>query len=279
MIDLISLAILFIGLALASYYDLKTTEIPDMLAYFLLFSGVILFSINAFMLKDWEKIKYSLASALLIALIGFGMYFFGQWGLGDSFLLASSGFLFFSNPLGKTLMGPQLDFLFNLFLIGVFYVLFYSFFISFKNKNVFRNFVKELSAQKNQIILYVFLIGLVFSFMSFYLVGKIVLKLVLIPLAVVLFLIFSWIYLKVCEKNFIKRIHVKNLKVGDVLLESKRWDGIDKKTLMKIKKSGKKYVYVKTGVAFAPTFLIALIVTIFFGNFYFFVLSKLLFLL
>ncbi|MCS7106355.1 MAG: hypothetical protein NZ942_03500, partial [Candidatus Aenigmarchaeota archaeon] len=56
------------------------------------------------------------------------------------------------------------------------------------------------------------------------------------------------------------------LKVGDVLAESKLWEGITQKDLIKIKKSGKKYVVIKEGVRFAPAFPLALLFTLYFGD-------------
>jgi hypothetical protein len=49
-------------------------------------------------------------------------------------------------------------------------------------------------------------------------------------------------------------------------LEYRIWEGITEKELEKIKKSGRKYIYIKEGVRFAPTFPLALIFTLWFGD-------------
>jgi prepilin signal peptidase PulO-like enzyme (type II secretory pathway) len=66
--------------------------------------------------------------------------------------------------------------------------------------------------------------------------------------------------------GFKQRIPVSRLKVGDVLLESKVWDGISKRQLQKIKRSGKRFIWVKSGVRFAPAFPLALLFTLYFGD-------------
>ncbi len=63
-----------------------------------------------------------------------------------------------------------------------------------------------------------------------------------------------------------KRIPVSKLRVGDVLLSSKLWEGITEKELKRIKRSGKRYVRIKEGVRFGPAFPLALLFTIYFGD-------------
>ena len=66
--------------------------------------------------------------------------------------------------------------------------------------------------------------------------------------------------------GFKRRIHISKLKLGDVLLDNKLWEGITEKELKKLKKSRKKFVWIKEGVRFAPTFPIALLFTLYFGD-------------
>jgi len=93
-----------------------------------------------------------------------------------------------------------------------------------------------------------------------------ILKNSLFPLIAILALFVIWKFTKSVEEvGFKKRIPVSKLKVGDVLLESKKWEGITKKELKKIKRS-RKYVTVKEGVRFAPSFVLALLFTLYFGD-------------
>ncbi|MEM5875380.1 MAG: prepilin peptidase [Candidatus Aenigmatarchaeota archaeon] len=272
MIEIISLIILFFGLLIASYYDLKTTEIPDKFAYIFLSIGVILFIVNSY-INNFNNFIDNFIISLLISTIGFIMYFFGQWGLGDSFLLASSTFFLFFKTSKSFFIYPQLDFFSNLIIVGSFYIPLYSlpgFLRDKKAKKLFINRVKEFSSR---ILFLIFLFSILFLVISFYLLKQIFIRPLIFVVTFTLFLNYLWIYLKACEKMFIKRIKVNELKVGDVLLESKRWDGIDKKEIEKIKKARKKYVYIKNGVAFAPVFLISLIVTLLIGNLYSYILE------
>ena len=73
---------------------------------------------------------------------------------------------------------------------------------------------------------------------------------------------------RVALKNvgFKKKIPVSKLREGDVLESSRIWEGITKEQLKKIKDSRKRYVKIKDGVRFAPSFSLALIFTYFQGD-------------
>jgi prepilin signal peptidase PulO-like enzyme (type II secretory pathway) len=76
-----------------------------------------------------------------------------------------------------------------------------------------------------------------------------------------------WKFVKTVENvGFKRKIPMPQLKVGDVPLDYKIWEGITEKELKKIKGSGKKYVWIKEGVRFAPAFPLALIFTILVGD-------------
>ena len=49
-------------------------------------------------------------------------------------------------------------------------------------------------------------------------------------------------------------------------MDYKIWEGITEKELKKIKKSGKKFIWIKEGVRFAPAFPLALLFTILVGD-------------
>jgi prepilin signal peptidase PulO-like enzyme (type II secretory pathway) len=76
-----------------------------------------------------------------------------------------------------------------------------------------------------------------------------------------------WKFVKVVEEvGFKKKIPVSQVRIGDVPLDFKVWEGVTEKDLAKIKKSGKKYIWIKEGVRFAPAFPLALLFTIFYGD-------------
>jgi hypothetical protein len=76
-----------------------------------------------------------------------------------------------------------------------------------------------------------------------------------------------WKFVKAVENvGFKKKIPVSKLKVGDVPDYYKIWEGVTEKEIKKIKKSGKRYIWIKEGVRFAPAFPIALLFTLFYGD-------------
>ena len=77
-----------------------------------------------------------------------------------------------------------------------------------------------------------------------------------------------WRFVKNVEQvGFKRRVKISELREGDVLDDSKLWEGLTKEQVIKIKKSGKKHIVIKEGVRFAPTFPIALLVTVLLGDF------------
>jgi Flp pilus assembly protein protease CpaA len=266
MFELLAISIAFLGLIIASYYDLKTTEIPDLLPILMIAAGITLNFLNFILTKTFDNLYFSLINGIIFSIVGFSMYFGGLWGAGDAFLLSAVGFLVPKNFLIKDDLPFFLNYLTNLFLLGSIYMIFYSFFYVLKNRKA----ILILKGQMRKF--YKYFVILTFSFLAAsillsYLFFQIInIKLSLIITVTSCLLVLVWLFSKSVERSFIKRIHVSELKVGDVLLESRRWDGLTKEEIIKIRKSGRKYVYVKSGVCFAPAFPIALVFTIFYGN-------------
>ncbi len=81
-----------------------------------------------------------------------------------------------------------------------------------------------------------------------------------------LFITLFWKYAKVIENvAFRRKIAVAKLREGDVLFESKKWVGLTKEEVQKIKRT-RKNVVIKEGVRFAPAFPLALVATYYLGN-------------
>jgi len=76
-----------------------------------------------------------------------------------------------------------------------------------------------------------------------------------------------WKFVKTVEDvGFKKKIPISQLKVGDVPVDYKIWEGITEKELKKIKSSKKNYIWIKEGVRFAPAFPMALLFTLIVGD-------------
>lgn len=278
MFELILLLTALIGSVLAAVFDLKTTEIPDQIPYAMIAIALFLHLIQAILLRSFWSILSSLFWGLSLLGFGFLMYYLGQWGGGDAKILSAIGFLIPELPqnFGIKLLFPfPLSYSFNVFLVGATYMLAYAFIIALIHKKILFKFLDDMKASSK-----VLSIGSLVLFISFFLINwflakyfrisfdiLFILKSSLLPLIATIALFVVWKFAKVVENvGFKKRIPISKLKVGDVLLESKLWEGISKKELTKIKKSGKKFVVVKEGVRFAGTFPLALLFTIYIGD-------------
>jgi prepilin signal peptidase PulO-like enzyme (type II secretory pathway) len=151
----------------------------------------------------------------------------------------------------------------------------YALIFTMLNRKIALSFFKEVKASKSILSigsfgLFILFIGinyLVLSFLHLPIQRSFVFKNSLLLLIITLGIYLLLKFVKVVEEvGFKKRISVSKLKVGDVLAEEKFWKGINEKEIEKIKKSGKKFVWIKEGVRFAPTFFLALIFTLYYGD-------------
>lgn len=273
----IPLVTAFIGSTVAAIYDLKTTEIPDEIPYIMIAIGLLFFGYQSYLIWDYNPILNSLIAGLGLLAFGFLMYYTGQWGGGDAKLLSAIGFLIPQTPQ----MFPQLFFpfpvsyLINVFLVGAAYMIIYSIVLAILNRKIIAAFSKDVKASSK-----VILIGSVILFTLFFGINSFLIKYLqltfdfsmvftnsLIPLAATVGLFVIWKFAKNVETvGFRKRIPVSHLKVGDVLNDSKLWEGITEKELKSIKRSGKKFVIVKEGIRFGPSFVLALLFTLYYGD-------------
>lgn len=276
--DLILLLIALIGSSIAAIYDLKTTEVPDWVFYVMFGIGFPIVAVKSFISSDFSPVVSSTITG--VALLGFGllMYKTGQWGGADAVLLGIIGFLIPQIPSGITtsLLFPfPVTFLINLFILGTAYMILYSIYIAAKNDAFKSLFVKDLKASSKLITILSVSLFLVFSATTFYLqklfLGSVnifeIISASIIPLVLTIVVVLVYKFAVLLEKNvFRKRILVSKLKIGDVLLKKREIVGIDKKELIRIKKSGEKYVWIKEGISFIPAFVIALLFTLVMGD-------------
>lgn len=268
------LTVAFTGSILASIWDLKTTEIPDEIPYVMIAIGAITHLIESFLLWNYLPFLLSLVVGLSFLCFGFLMYYTGQWGGGDAKILSAIGFLLPTYPSGKILFPFPVSFLFNVFIVGAAYMILYAFILAVVERRILFSFVKDVKASSKFlfILLIMTIVSILFFRFGIYWLSNVatlgdIPYLAFMSTLVMLALFFFLKFVKTVEEvGFKKKIPVSELKVGDVLLESKVWDGIDEKQLKKIKKSGKKYVWIKEGVRFAPAFPLALLFTLLFGD-------------
>ncbi|MEM5766526.1 MAG: prepilin peptidase [Candidatus Aenigmatarchaeota archaeon] len=289
MLELIGFLTVLLGSSLAAAFDLKITptEIPDEIPHTMVALAIFLSFLKSLIDLSPIPLIKSLLYGLSLLAFGFLMYRFGQWGGGDAKILAAVGF--FSplvSPLTKGLHFTfAFSYLLNVFIVGAAYMLIYAFVISVLNKRIFGEFLKSVRSSYKLItistasLFFLFFGGsiLLFNFFDLPVDFYSILSNSLLILSLILGLFLVWIFVKTVEdKAFKRRVHVSKLKVGDVLLENKIWEGITEKELKKIKRSGKKFVWIKEGVRFAPTFPLALILTLVYGDGIFLILNSIL---
>ncbi len=263
--------IALIGSTFAALWDLKTTEIPDELPKVLMIFGASYFLFHSIAVGNLSYFVISLLVGTIFLLFGYLMYYLGQWGAGDAEVLAAIGYLL---PFGTNLF-DYACFLFSVFLVGIFYILIYSFLVSVRNRKVKLEFVNRVKKVKylllaTNLTLFLLVFTTLYSLLHDLLYSlKLSLSSIILADFFYLFVIYGKLVEKIC---FIKKIPVSKLKVGDVLLESKLWEGINETELSKIKKR-KKYVWIKEGIRFAGVFPITLLLYYFQGCLFFSVLN------
>lgn len=275
-IDYIPLITAFIGTTVAAVWDLKTTEVPDQLPYIMIAIALLFYGYQSFIDGSFLPVANSLIYGL--GFLGFGafMYYIGQWGGADSWILAAVGFLLPVVPQGfaSTLLQFPVSYFINLFIVGAVYMLLYAFVFALRNKVIFSGFASDLKASAN-----ILLIGSIGLFILFYVAGLSITKIYgsldftralyisLYPLFSVVALYIVWRFAKAVEMHgFRRKILVSKLKVGDMLLSERKLIGITEEQIKALKKSGKRHVEIKDGVRFAPAFPLALLVTLLYGD-------------
>lgn len=266
------------GSVVAAAYDLKTTEVPNWVFYAMLLVGVPAVILKMFFGGSFGA--FAISGITGLGLLGFGylMYRFGQWGGADMVLLAMIGFLIPSASIGfaaGTAFPFGISFLFNVFLIGVIYMIGYAAVFALRDRAVIKNFRSGLKASSKMLSVIAVSVVAASAALALYmnsllggaLSGTEMARIIALPslLTVVIFVVYK--FSKSVETfGFRKKIPVSKLKVGDMLLDERRLVGISQHQVNKVKRSGKRFVWIKDGVRFAPAFPLALLFTLYVGD-------------
>jgi Flp pilus assembly protein protease CpaA len=274
LIESILLGTALLGSILAGIIDLKTTEIPDWIPYSMMVIGVVGNLFKSYLLWSYLPILLSLVVGLLFLGFGFILYYSGQWGGGDAKILSGIGFLLpqFS---GTYVFFPfPVSYLFNVFFVGAIYMIGYILVMSLINRKVLFHFINDFKASIRQLFFLNIGIIVFLIIFSFYMVGYLqfvtVNEMFLfggLVLGMTIGMFTLWRFAKTAEEiGFKRKIKVSDLREGDVPDDSKLLEGLTKKQVENIQKSGKKYIVIKEGVRFAPAFPIALLVSVLVGD-------------
>lgn len=277
-VDYLIFGTALVGSGVAAAYDLKTTEVPNWVFYAMMIIGIPLVFLKMFLGGSLDE--FAISGLTGLGLLGFGymMYRLGQWGGADMVLLALLGFMMPSVSLGfeHALSFPfGVSFLFNVFIIGAIYMILYSVAFAARNQHVVRKFVVGVKASSKLLLVISVSLGAVFTAVTLYLNSLLggsltasdILRGIIAPIALTVSFLLIYRFAKVIENfGFKRKIPTKELREGDMLLGERKLVGITREQLAKIKRSGKKFVWTKDGVRFAPAFPIALIFTLFVGD-------------
>jgi Flp pilus assembly protein protease CpaA len=289
MIDILLVCIGLVALIAGAYTDIKILEVPDYLNFSVL--------VAAFGLRFIYSVSTSQWMFLLNGLIGFGIFFaFGemmyytkQWGGGDTKMLRSLGVLFATYP--EFLLGyftPALNFYFpvvlllNILIIGAVYGLIFSLVFVFRNWKSFKKEYVKLISKKNVRLINrgIIVASIAMLIAAFFM--PFMYKIFLIAIAVILFGFMQLgLFANACEKScMIRKIPTSKLREGDWILDEIRKGkkilykpkafGATRKEIKAIIKNKIKTIVIKQGIPFVPAMLIAVLLTLVFGNFIFY---------
>jgi len=285
MLDIIPVWDLIMGvtllfLILGSYFDLRTAEIPDVITVGLTFIILIISFIYSAIVWDFSFFISSASIGILYFILGYILFYFGEWGGGDVKLISgvgcSIGFLGVINYLKEGIFPYYIDYLINMAIVSAPYLIIYVLILGLMKPSVFNRFYKTM---RNIVSIFVIIMSFIPLISAFFLnLKSIALIYLLIPGLVILS-----IYLKAVEKEALqKKINVSELQVGDVLAEdlivngekifsSRNISGLERKDIERIKmlsKEGKipTEITIKWGVKFSPIFLFAFLLSISVGN-------------
>lgn len=266
------------GSGIAAAYDLKTTEVPDRVFYAMMIIGIPAVILKMFFGGSFDTFAISGVTGLGLFGFGYMMYRMGQWGGADMVLLALIGFMVPSTSLGfpGQLAFPfGLSFLFNVFIVGAIYMVAYSIVFAVRNKEVAGKFWAGFKASSKMLVIISVSMVAVFTAITLYINSLIggalnpldVLRGVGLPLVLTVGFLVVYRLAKAIENfGFRKKIPISKLRLGDMLMGERKLVGITREQLNRIKKSGKKFVWIKEGVRFAPAFPMALLFTLFVGD-------------
>ena len=279
------------GVLIGSYIDLKTREVPDMLNFFLVSAAIGLRLIYAMIYNQWTYLLYGIYGLGAAILLGYFMYYTGQWGGGDSKMVFALGALFATYPdFLLSWFSPILNipfliiFLLNVMVAGAAYGLMFSAYLAWKNK---KEFGKAFRRQLEHF--YIMRIGLfiiaVIAIIAFFALGdpmgKALTAGMLVSIVILSYILF---FLKAVEQSCMyKNIPPEHLTLGDWIAE----EVYDKKKyvtgpkdlgveqhqidhLIRMKKANQlETVRIKEGIPFVPSFLLGLIISLVWGNWLF----------
>lgn len=289
MIGFFLLALALLGGILASYFDLRTREIPDSLTMLLIVSGLGIRLLYSAYAGGWGLFIDGLFSVVFLGAFGYIMYLTKQWGGGDLLLIAGMGATIGSLPLDvRQLVAARLapwpfaiTLLINVLVVGSIYGVVHILWLAASNQKVRSGFLSEAKKTVWQpAILAVTAVG-TSGFPA-------------ISVSLAIMVLFWPLYrLAKCAESavFVKEVKfgalreedwlTEDVKVGSMVIARASSPGLSGGEVALIRKfvaDGKLdgTTRIKEGIAFAPVFPLAIAASILFGDVAFLAVSRLL---
>ena len=293
----ITYGLAFSALLVGSITDLKTREVPDWVNYGLMISGVALNALFTFIYGQFSTqtlengntlytilpdsyLISSLTGLIIFFCVAYAMFDTGQWGGGDSKMLMGLGAM-----IGIGFKSPEFlfGFFINALLAGAVYGMLWSAMLAVKNRKKFLKELRKWLLKKSTVRIKKFMLGgLMLMIILLFSVDKYYAKVMILSIAfLVLVAFYLWIFVKAIEKSAMyKLVEPNKLTEGDWIARDIYSGnlhicgpedlGIEKKQIRKLielyKKGKVGKILIKEGIPFVPSFLIAFIVTLLFGN-------------
>ncbi len=249
---------IIILLIYSSIIDLKQKESPDWVFFLIFFIGLFLNTYNSFITRNYSLLLNMLISIIISLIIGAILIYTKAWGMGDAkILIALSTIIPFSKEI---FFNGFIFFLLLSIFTGSIYGLIYLYFLLIVKRNPYR--------YKYLVILFLLLIGLILLFLYYLYLNLYLFLIAVIILFLALFL-FSLLSKKIEKDLFITPKPLNKVVEGDWVYRDVRIKGkiflrkgdlINSKHLKALKRRhfrGK--IYVKEGIPFIPSFLLAFI--------------------
>ncbi len=279
-----------IALLIASIFDIKTREVPDLLNYCLIFVGIGLRAVYSAVTFDWSFLLAGLAGLGVFFAFALILFYAGQWGGGDSKLLMGMGAMFgidvkfnaFSNSfnaLNTVANSFIINFFVNMLAAGAIYGLIWSIVLAVKNRKKLITAFFEMVRQRNvKIIRIIMFVAMFVLLILAIFVRDFAYSFIMITGAIIIYLtVYFWIFTKAIEKVcMIKKLSPNKLTEGDWIAEEvfikgkyicgPKDLGIEKEQITLLKKLRVRFILVKEGIPFIPSFLFGFLLTLMFGG-------------
>lgn len=192
------------GLLYGTVTDLKRREVPDWLNFSLIGAGLGLALLDAASAATFKPLFASAIGLLLGILIGYAMFYAGQWGGGDAKLIMGLGALMglWWQPFTLKHLPLFITFLVNTVLVGATYGLAWMLVMIAKKRRAFKKAFHEFMGQEGMTAKRVVIIATTAALIILaFIVQQPVMRIVLVLLAIaVFFLFYLWVLSKVVEQ-------------------------------------------------------------------------------